>query len=63
MMSAGKRILIVDTDAGIDDAMALCMAFHAHKEGDVKVGRISSNIRDHSKRTFAPRGGLAQKQT
>ena len=37
MMSAGKRLLIVDTDAGIDDAMALCMAFHAHKRGDVKV--------------------------
>ena len=37
MMSAGKRLLIVDTDAGIDDAMALCMAFHAHKQGDVKV--------------------------
>ena len=41
MSAAGKRILIVDTDAGIDDAMALCMAFHAHKqqgEDGVKVG-------------------------
>ena len=51
MMSAGRRILIVDTDAGIDDAMALCMAFHAHKQGDVKVGRMSSN-----KRLFATWG-------
>ena len=58
MMSAGRRILIVDTDAGIDDAMALCMAFHAHKRGDVKVGRMSSNKLQLSLEGSAKRWGL-----
>ena len=34
-----RRLLIIDTDAGIDDAMALCMAFDAHARGDIEVGR------------------------
>ena len=37
-----KRLIIVDTDAGIDDAMALCMAFHAHLGGEVEVGKTKS---------------------
>ena len=29
--------LIVDVDTGIDDAMALLQALHAHKKGSAKV--------------------------
>ncbi len=36
-MSAGK-LLLVDTDAGVDDAAALLMALAAHKKGENKKG-------------------------
>jgi len=55
-MSAAKkmrRLLIVDTDAGIDDAMALCMAFDAHARGDIEVGRQNVENYQHAmKSTF-----------
>ena len=60
MMSAAKgerRLLIVDTDAGIDDAMALCMAFHAHRRGEVEVGRgcqLSSHLSASSGQPSSP---------
>lgn len=34
--------LLIDTDAGVDDAMALLMALHAHKEGRVQVVGITT---------------------
>ena len=43
-----RRLLIVDTDAGIDDAMALCMAFDAHARGDIEVGRQNVENYQHA---------------
>ena len=33
--------LIIDTDPGVDDAMAIMMALRAHKEGKIEVLAIS----------------------
>ena len=32
-----KKKIIIDTDTGIDDAMALLMALEAHKRGQVEI--------------------------
>ena len=37
-----KRKLIIDTDTGVDDAMALLMALEAHKRGEVEVLAITA---------------------
>ena len=37
-----RRKLIIDTDTGVDDAMALLMALEAHKRGQVEVLAITA---------------------
>merc|ERR1711892_581052 len=37
-----RKKLIIDTDTGIDDAMAILMALEAHKRGDIEVLAISA---------------------
>ena len=37
---APKKKVIIDTDTGIDDAMAILMALEAHKRGAVEVVAI-----------------------
>ena len=37
-----RRKLIIDTDTGVDDAMALLMALEAHKRGEVEVLAITA---------------------
>ena len=36
-----RRLMIVDTDAGIDDAMALVLALDAHKRGEAEVRAVT----------------------
>lgn len=38
---AGKRRVIIDVDAGSDDAIALLMLIAAHKRGDVELMGIT----------------------
>jgi inosine-uridine nucleoside N-ribohydrolase len=40
-MSSDLPKFIVDTDPGIDDAMAICMALEQHKRGKIQVLAIS----------------------
>ena len=35
------RKFIIDVDTGIDDAMALLLALHAHKKGDIIIEAIT----------------------
>ena len=37
-----RKRLIIDTDTGVDDAMALLMALEAHKRGEVEVVAITA---------------------
>lgn len=37
-----KRLLIIDSDTGVDDAMAILMAVEAHKRGQVEIIAITA---------------------
>merc|ERR1711892_772791 len=39
-----RKKLIIDTDTGIDDAMAILMALEAHKRGEIEVLAISAVV-------------------
>lgn len=39
--SSVPPVVIIDTDPGIDDAMALLLAFSAHKRGEIKIVGIT----------------------
>ena len=41
-MSDLKKKLIIDLDTGVDDAMALLVALHAHKKGQVEIVAITT---------------------
>ena len=51
-----RRKLIIDTDTGVDDAMALLMALEAHKRGEVEVLAITAvtgnTVESHAQRNI-----------
>ena len=48
--------LIIDTDTGVDDAMALLMALESHKRGEVEVLAITAvngnTLESHAQRNI-----------
>ena len=52
-----RRKLIIDTDTGVDDAMALLMALEAHKRGQVEVLAITA-VAGNTKESHAQRNIL-----
>ena len=49
--------LIIDTDTGVDDAMALLMALESHKRGEVEVLAITA-VNGNTLETHAQRNIL-----
>ena len=47
-----KRKLIIDTDTGVDDAMALLMALNSHKMGEVEILAITA-VNGNTEEKFA----------
>ena len=47
-----KKKIIIDTDTGVDDAMALLMALHSHKMGEVEILAITA-VNGNTEEPFA----------